>query len=257
MARIFLTAEWRHLAMLNFTVDPRLLEPLVPHGTRLDLWHGQALVSIVGFMFYRTRVLGMPIPLHTEFEELNLRFYIVRDLPTGPRRGVCFIKEVVKLPVISIVANLLYNENYKTLPMRHAIKATPAGTCAQYQWRIQGRWHTISCTGQGAPAVPVKDSEAEFITEHYWGYSTQRDGGAMEYEVTHPPWRLWSPCDFSVDVDFAALYGPAFGAYLNRPPVSALLAEGSAITVSKGLVLKEPRSVQCGVLNAQPGNSLE
>jgi uncharacterized protein YqjF (DUF2071 family) len=234
MARIFLTAEWRHLAMLNFAVDPRLLESRVPRGTRLDLWRGQALVSIVGFMFHRTRVLGLPIPLHTEFEELNLRFYVVREHPAGPRRAVCFIKEVVKLPAISFVARTLYNENYVTLPMRHELDATPERTRAQYQWRLHDRWHTVSCAGRGAPAVPEKGSEAEFVTEHYWGYAAQRDGGTMEYEVTHRPWRLWTPNEFSIDADFEALYGPEFAPFLNRPPVSALLAEGSGITVSSG-----------------------
>ena len=29
----FLTAEWRHLAMLSFEIDPRVLSPLVPAGT--------------------------------------------------------------------------------------------------------------------------------------------------------------------------------------------------------------------------------
>jgi hypothetical protein len=34
--RSFLTAEWRHRAMLNYELDPDVLRPLVPKGTELD-----------------------------------------------------------------------------------------------------------------------------------------------------------------------------------------------------------------------------
>ena len=238
MAGVFLSAEWRHLAMLNYAIDARLLEARVPRGTRLDLWHGQALVSIVGFMFHKTRMLGAPIPFHTDFEELNLRFYVVREHADGPRRAVCFIKEVVKRPAITFVARTLYNENYITRPMRHRIEETGESVRAEYQYKINDRWNSIACIGRGTPEIPQPGSEAEFITEHYWGYAAQRDGSAMEYRVEHPPWRLWSPCDYSIDVDFEALYGAEFAPFLKAAgAISALLAEGSAITVSHGIRL--------------------
>src|SRR5215208_4126537 len=95
MARRFLTAEWRHLAMLNYHVDRALLEPHVPRGTRLDHWGGHAFVSIVGFLFRDTRVLGIPVPLHRHFEEVNLRIYVSREEGGEVRRAVTFIKEIV------------------------------------------------------------------------------------------------------------------------------------------------------------------
>src|SRR4051812_24879777 len=95
MAGIFLSAEWRHLAMLNYQVDPAILKSRIPAGTELDLWNGKALVSLVGFMFLNTRVLGLPIPFHMNFAELNLRFYIKRQHPDGSRRAVAFVKELV------------------------------------------------------------------------------------------------------------------------------------------------------------------
>jgi uncharacterized protein YqjF (DUF2071 family) len=61
MGAVFLTAEWRDIAMLNYEVPPELLHPYVPHGTELDLLDGKALVSVVGFRFMRTRVLGVPV----------------------------------------------------------------------------------------------------------------------------------------------------------------------------------------------------
>jgi len=85
--RVFLTAEWRSLLMLNYAIDPAVLRPLVPHGVELDLWQGEALISMVGFLFLHTRVMGVPIPFHRNFEEVNLRFYGRRETSEGWRRA--------------------------------------------------------------------------------------------------------------------------------------------------------------------------
>ena len=91
----FLTADWRYLAMLNYVVDPRLIGPLVPPGTEIDYEDGQTFLSIVGFLFLDTRLLGLPIPLHRNFEEVNLRFYVRKKSADTWRRGVVFIRELV------------------------------------------------------------------------------------------------------------------------------------------------------------------
>src|SRR5687768_2327991 len=75
---VFLSARWQALAMLNWEIDPAVLEPLVPQGTELDFHDGKTYVSMVGFLFLDTRVLGWPVPLHRNFEEVNLRFYLRR-----------------------------------------------------------------------------------------------------------------------------------------------------------------------------------
>jgi hypothetical protein len=86
--------------------------------------------------------------------------------------------------------------------------------------------------GPSAPAA--EGSEAEFITEHYWGYARQRDGGTVEYQVEHPRWMVWRAESASLDCDVAALYGPAFAECLSTAPRSALVADGSPIVVRKG-----------------------
>ena len=84
----FLTADWRYLALLNYVIDPEILQPLVPAGTELDDWQGRTFVSVVGFLFLDTRVRGIAIPFHRNFEEVNLRFYVRRRAPEGWRRAV-------------------------------------------------------------------------------------------------------------------------------------------------------------------------
>src|SRR5262249_50298309 len=150
------------------------------NGVELDTWKGRNFVSVVGFNFLNTRVLGLPIPLHRNFEEINLRFYVRRETEDGWRRGVVFIKEIVPRKAIATVARVVYNENYIARRMRHRIDLDN-GTIAlngtvEYSWREGQSWNHISARTAGEAHALVADSEEEFITEHYWGYAAQRDG---------------------------------------------------------------------------------
>ena len=231
--RTFLTAEWRHLVMLSYEVDPAVLMPLVPVGTTLDLCHGRALVSVVGFRFLDTRVLGLAIPGHRNFDEVNLRFYVRRDAAAGDtRRAVVFIRELVPRTAVAVVARLAYNEPYRALRMRSTTpRAGAPPTRLAYEWRIGGQWEGVAATARGVPSVPAADSEAAFITQHHWGYTRQRDGGTVEYEVEHAPWRTWAVDDATLSMDVARLYGRPFAGPLARAPVSALIADGSRVAV--------------------------
>jgi uncharacterized protein len=232
--RPFLTAEWRHLVMLNYDVDRAALAPLVPAGTTLDLWQGRALASVVGFRFTETRLYGVPIPFHRDFEEVNLRFYVRHEPPDGGvRRGVVFVRELVPRVAIASLARLVYNEPYRAVRMRSTVPGAPVEAPGRvtYEWRAGGAWERLAATASGAPAVPDPASEAAFITEHHWGYTRQPDGSAVEYEVTHPVWRAWSATNPVLAADVCALYGPAFVEALSRPPASALIAEGSPVAV--------------------------
>ena len=100
----FLTAEWRYLGMLNYETDPAVVAPLVPPGCELDAFEGCVFISVVGFQFLRTRVLGIPFPFHLNFEEVNLRFYVRRRVEGEWRRGVVFVKELVPRRAIAWVA---------------------------------------------------------------------------------------------------------------------------------------------------------
>jgi uncharacterized protein len=234
----FLTADWRFLLMLNYEVPPAALDSLVPRGTTLDLWGGRALVSVVGFRFLGTRVLGVPVPLHRDFDEVNLRFYVRHVCADGEvRRGVTFIRELVPRRAIAWLARLMYNEPYRALPMRSEVPADFAespGTC-RYAWRRTDtpgrRWEHVAATAVGTPAEPDDGSEARFITEHFWGYTPQRDGGTVEYEVRHPSWRVWAAESPELVSDISTLYGPEFAEPLAAPPRSAFIAEGSPVTV--------------------------
>jgi uncharacterized protein YqjF (DUF2071 family) len=234
----FLQAEWRKLALFNYEVPPSLLKEFLPNGTELDLWNGKCYVSVVGFMFQNTRILGLKIPYHINFEEVNLRFYVKRKVNNEWRRGVVFIKEIVPKWALSFVANTVYNEHYQTCPMKHSWTKEKGVFKAEYQWKIHSQWQIISTTAEDK-LVPIEDnSEAEFITEHYWGYAKVSEERTDEYEVTHPRWMQYPVINHTIEIDFKLNYGYRF-AFLNEVhPASVQLAEGSQITVESKETLR-------------------
>ena len=202
--RPFLTATWCHLVMLHYDVDPALLRPLVPRETELDLWDGRAQVGLIGFRFLETRVMGVPIPLHVNFDEINLRFYVRRVAGEETRHGVVFIREVVARAAIATVARMIYNEPCLTLPTRHFVDLEATGSggtgVARYEWK-QDRWYTLEATVAGPPAPFKERSEAEFLYPSDVGLTAQRDGGTIEYRVDHPRWRIWDPVSYRLGAD--------------------------------------------------------
>ncbi len=228
--RKFLTARWQDLIMANYEVDPSLLVGSVPNGTELDLQDGKCFVSLVGFMFLDTRVLGLPIPFHVNFEEVNLRFYIKREVNDEVRRAVCFVKEIVPRFAIASVARVVYGEPYECWQMSHR----KTESSVEYDWSKNGIDNRLSVEIDKSVGVPAVGSHGEFIIEHYWGYTKRGGGRVDEYKVEHPKWELFSVKNEQIDVDFGRNYGNKFGFLNNAVPYSVLLAKGSEVTVYKG-----------------------
>ena len=233
--RIFLSAEWRDLVMLNYEVEPKLLSRYVPPGTALDSFKGRTYLSLVGFRFCRTKLLGcLPIPFHVNFDEVNLRFYVRRKEGNEDRRGVVFIAEVVPRFAIATTARLAYGENYTCLPMRHRVETDELSKTLEYEWKVGGKWCTLSAQTVGLPAQPQEGSLEQFITEHFWGYSSRPAGGCIEYHVSHVPWRVWTSPEAGFEGETSALYGNKFATVLQRRPDCAFVADGSRVIVFIG-----------------------
>lgn len=227
----FLTAEWRKLAIANYEVNPDLLTPYLPYGTELDFWKDKCYVSLIGFRFLQTKLLGIKIPFHVNFEEVNLRFYVKRNVGGIWRRGVVFIKEIVPLPALAAVANLLYNEKYETRRMQYTWLEHENTREVAYKWRIKNNWQYLKIMAAKEATAIAPGSETEFITEHYWGYAKVNNFKSNQYEVTHPKWQQYAVKDYTISVDFEQNYGKKFQFLNNCPPSSVMLAEGSPITI--------------------------
>ncbi len=238
-SRVFLSAVWRHLVLVNYEAPAGLLAPLVPRGTELDAHRGVVFVSLVGFRFLDTRVLGCRVPGHVDFDEINLRFYVRREVDGELRRAVTFVKEVVPRRLIAAVARTAYNEPYVALPTESEVRTVEAdaSTRVRYAWTSAAGPHHIAVLARGVLRLPAPESDEAFITEHYWGYTRQRSGRTIEYRVEHPTWQLRAAASVDVAGDMAAFYGAAFGEVLAARPVSAYLAEGSPVTVSRPVAI--------------------
>ena len=227
----FLTAEWRKLAIANYIIDPQILQPFIPYKTELDLWNGKCYVSLVGFRFINTKLRGFSIPFHRHFEEVNLRFYVRYKDADGWKRGVTFIKEIVPKRALSFVANTIYKEKYITLPTKHSWISENDLLKVSYHWKFRKDWNDFSVIAVNSPKAIEANTEEEFITEHYWGYTQINDSCTSEYGVEHPRWQIYPVSDYSISVEYDKIYGKQFKFLNDAIPASVMLAEGSEICV--------------------------
>lgn len=234
MPSTFLTAQWKKLILANYAIDPEVLKPYLPAHTELDLWNDTCYVSVVGFLFDAVKLKGISVPGHTSFPEVNLRFYVRYQENGEWKRGAVFIKELVPKTIISFVANTFYGEKYQTLPMRHQWDFLENEQRIEYEWKVNNKWNYLRVKA-GLEAIDIKEgSEAEFITEHYWGYTRRSEKTTSEYEVKHPRWKVYRMHNLNFSFSTKELFGEAFVPYLETKPTSIFLAEGSEIEIMGG-----------------------
>jgi uncharacterized protein len=236
--KVFLTAEWQDLVMLNYEVDANILKNHIPDKTELDSFRGTTYISLVGFRFSFTKLFGsVAIPFHSDFEEVNLRFYVRHKDGSENRRGVVFIAEIVPKRAVATLARVLYGENYKCLPMKHNIGMEGSRKTIAYEWRVKNKWCKLTAQESAEARLPDEGSLEQYITEHYWGYSKQKDGSSVEYHVSHVPWKVSNGISAGFVGDATELYGEELGHVLQQSPISAFIAVGSPVTVCRGTKL--------------------
>ncbi|HRE41322.1 MAG TPA: DUF2071 domain-containing protein [Ignavibacteria bacterium] len=237
MQKKFLTAAWKNLLIANYIVPPELLKKYLPAKTELDLYQNNCFVSLVGFMFLNTKVLGLSFPFHKNFDEFNLRFYVKYNDNGEIKRGVTFIKEIVPKGIITFVANSLYRENYITLPIKNSLTKSNNEINIEYSWSIKNKINFVRATADNNPQPLKENSFEEFITEHFWGYSKWSNTETLEYQVEHPRWSIYNVNSFESELNIESLYGKSFLHFLNLKPHSVFLADGSDIIVRKGKLI--------------------
>jgi uncharacterized protein YqjF (DUF2071 family) len=241
-----LTAHWRNLLVVNYAIDPRILAPLAPAGTELDLHDGGAFLSLVGFLFERTRLAGrIPLWPCATFEEVNLRFYVRRHTSGGVRRAVAFVREVVPCRVIAWGARLLYGEPYVSRRMAHRWEledpgAPDSGGRFSYRWESGGDRFEIAARTSGGSLVQRPGSFEEYILAHEWGYTRLPGSGTREYRVAHPPWSYRQVEQVEVGPLVGTFYPVHLSSALAARPHSAFVATGSEVSVFRGSRIELP-----------------
>lgn len=227
----FLSAKWQNLIMANYEIDPSYLLPYLPQGVELDYFHGKTYISLVGFLFKDTSIFNIPIPFMGTFEEVNLRFYVVRKEGNKIKRGVVFINETVPNKIVAWIANKLYKEHYIAIPTKHKWKVSTDKKEIQYDWKVKSKWNSIQVEASAIKQKMEIGSMEEFIFEHYFGYTKVNSKHTIEYKINHPKWEINSINNYQIICDFAAFYGDGFNVLNATKPHSVMLAEGSDISV--------------------------
>lgn len=227
----FLNARWENLIMANYAVDPSVLLPFLPKGVELDTFNGKTYVSLVGFMFKNTRLFKVPIPFLGTFEEINLRFYVVRKDANENSRGVVFVNETIPFKPVAWVANWLYKEHYISIPTKHQWIIQLGSKEITYEWKVGERWNILEVAAE-TKRIPMEvGSVEEYIFEHYYGYTKVDENNTLEYKVNHPRWETNKVTDYEIDCDFGKMYGKAFEFLNDQQPDNVILAEGSEVSV--------------------------
>lgn len=230
MSAAFLTGKWRKLIMANYAVDPEILKPYIPNGTRLNYWRGQCYVTLTGYNFTDLRFLGIQIPFHNQLAKLNLRFYVVPEQEGQNERGVVFIKEMVGRPLVAMAANLFYRENYSVKPVRYECEYHNNDQLISYHLK-GNHWNKMQVRA-GKDLVPIKHgSTEEFLTWQLRGYTRLNDQRTSRFTVRHPLWNLYPIKNYDIDIDFGELYGSEFTFLKYENPESIFMAEGSSVAI--------------------------
>ena len=228
----FLKANWEHIIMANYEINPEILFPFLPKGVTLDLFEGKAYVSLVGFMFKKTKIFNMPIPWLGTFEEINLRFYVKRKEGNIIKRGVVFINETIPYQLVAWMANKLYKEHYTVVPTKHTFHKTEQNQQLKFEWLLNKKWNSILVETETQSKAMAPNSFEEFIYEHYYGYTKINEDATEEYHLQHPSWAVYKVNDYKINCRFSEMYGDAFSVLNQTRPTAVFLAKGSSVKVA-------------------------
>lgn len=224
--KLFLQAKWENLCLFTYSVPPEILSPYVPAGLEADTLNGRAFVSLVAFDFHDTKVKGIKFPFHVNFPEINLRFYVKNKV----RRGVVFICELVPRYFIALFANMLYNENYKTIKMKSNVVSNDEMTVI-HNLSIDGHNYSMNIKADNKPYTPSEETPEHFFKEHEWGFGKSKSGDTLVYRVEHPEWEIFPVKSYELDFNFGLVYGNKWSFLNKEKPVNIMLARGSEIKV--------------------------
>lgn len=231
--KLFLKARWQDLILITYDVDPQLLLEHIPPGLEPDTIGDRAFVSLVAFDFLETKIKGIKVPFHVNFPEINLRIYVKNN----EKRGVVFIREFVPKAIIPLIANTLYNENYKAITMSSDVQKN--GTIfLNHKIKLLGKFYEISAEAENKPFMPPVDSTEHFFKEHEWGFGTSKDGNPLIYRVEHPFWNIYPLVKFHCNFDFEAIYGKKWGILNGKEPYNVTFAQGSPVKVFEGQLME-------------------
>ena len=185
----FMAQKWENLLFLHWPVSKESLESTIPEDLEVDLFEGEAWLSVVGFRLSELRIKPFVQIPWKDFSELNLRTY-VRD--QAGRRGVWFYSLDSSDLLAVVGARLLYGLNYRYASIDHNQKNDFIEYTSETKSKRGGIKGSISSS---SPAMKMVGEMAKagtlnyFLLERYrfWSKQTYR-GKLSSAQVRHRPY---------------------------------------------------------------------
>ncbi len=198
--------RWHDLLFMHWPVPLGLLRPHIPASLEIDTYEGQAWLAVVPFRMSNIHPRGLfPVPWLSDFAELNVRTYVIKD----GKPGVWFFSLDAANPVAVALARNWFKLPYFNARM-HCLVRSPAGSPPKVSRRNQGEYSEQSIryssrrTHTNAPSCefiadyfPVADVAMAkpggleyFLTARYCLYTADKAGNIYRGEIDHEPWPL-------------------------------------------------------------------
>lgn len=216
--RVISTQSWRDVTFLHWALDPAVVAPLLPPGTRPDVFEDRTYVGLVPFRMVGLTIGRRPaLPYVGTFLETNVRLYSVDE--TG-RRGVVFLSLDAERAVVVPTVRLLVGPPYRWARMRF----DRTGDTVTYETRTRTRGdrpsgRVVVRVGEAYDATPLDD----FLTAR-WGAHVRRRRGTTFVPNQHPPWPLRRA--EVVELDDGLLTAVGLPGVSGRPPDRVAFSEG-------------------------------
>ena len=187
----FMSQQWEDLLFLHWATESAPLATKLPAELEIDLYQGQAWLSVVGFRLTNLRIKPFTKIPWKDFCEVNLRTY-VKD--SAGRCGVWFFSLDSSDLLAVTAARALYGLNYRVASMHSDISVNRVQYCSKTKLpfpRVEAEMSTACEQVGGISKVPKRGSLDYFLLERYRFWSARKFRGDLTTaQVNHPPYNF-------------------------------------------------------------------
>jgi uncharacterized protein YqjF (DUF2071 family) len=207
--------SWEDLLLAHWRVPVEAVRRLLPEHLSLDIFEGQAWISIVPFRMSGIHAHWLPpLPGLSASPELNLRTYVSLDgrpgifffsLDVANRAAVPFGRLVYHLPYFRARMSVRYERSPGPSPSAPDRGDEVARTAVHYACtRADACGERVSFRGSYRPSGPVfrtaPGSLDDWLTARLCLYAVDGKGSIYRTDIAHRPWPL-QPAEAEIELN--------------------------------------------------------
>lgn len=170
--------DWKGTLFLHWKVPAEVISAHLPSGLALDTIDGEAWISVVAFTVKNMRPRFLPpFPLISNFHEVNLRTYVVKDgVP-----GIYFFTVEAGKSISVFLARTLVGLKYKTAKIKRRTN--------QYVLTKSSERNALHLKYLVLQNITNKADIDTWLTERYCAYE-EVNSDLYRFNIHHKPWPL-------------------------------------------------------------------